>query len=240
MEISKNKDLLYKIDSLEMQKYADYITDEDKEAFSAMCDDPLAFKEKVDKNTSFRFDITGKDKEFRGNFHHGIKKYMMGFSSATKEIDDKKYIIVQYDGKESKGKFLKFCMRKRNWDTMSAVNQLAKGIKRKTGNFFFAGNKDKRGETVQWVTAKNVLKRELAGFINMKFWKWGEISFSNLSYVNEAVKLGDLIGNRFTLALRLLEETEEKDIEHNINSLRVNGFVNYFGLQRFGTKNKVG
>jgi tRNA pseudouridine13 synthase len=50
----------------------------------------------------------------------------------------------------------------------------------------------------------------------------------------DSLKLGDLQGNRFKLVLRELNEADDLLIEKGVNSLRHNGFVNYFGLQRFG------
>ena len=46
--------------------------------------------------------------------------------------------------------------------------------------------------------------------------------------------LGDLTGNRFTLTLRNI--TADKGVvEAALGSLKNKGFINYFGLQRFGT-----
>lgn len=50
-------------------------------------------------------------------------------------------------------------------------------------------------------------------------------------------RLGDLYGNRFTILLRMTKQCDLNDIEVNFKNLRDNGFINYFGEQRFGTKN---
>jgi len=50
----------------------------------------------------------------------------------------------------------------------------------------------------------------------------------------DAFRLGDLQGNRFKLVLRELSETDDMLIEQGVESMRQHGFVNYFGLQRFG------
>lgn len=221
-----------------MKAYLDLVQESQKPDFIQLCENPEMFADKAE-GLIFSFDVTDKDKEYRGNLHMDIKRYMKGFYSETNEVDNKKIITAKYVGKEDIGRYLKFVLRKRNWDTMQAVNQIAKGAKKNTGNFFFAGTKDKRGETVQWITAKNVGKKELAGFTNMKFWKWEEISFSNLEYVTEPLKIGDLMGNRFTIALRLKEDVDENVLGQNVKNVQDNGFINYFGLQRFGTKSKV-
>jgi tRNA pseudouridine13 synthase len=51
----------------------------------------------------------------------------------------------------------------------------------------------------------------------------------------EALKLGDLSGNRFTITVREVSERSDELIRSGLESLKMKGFVNYFGLQRFGT-----
>ena len=70
-------------------------------------------------------------------------------------------------------------------------------------------------------------------------WNFEEICFSDLTYTNCLLKIGDLYGNRFTLALRFLEHIDPLKIERNVKNLMSSGFVNYFGLQRFGSKLEV-
>ncbi len=50
----------------------------------------------------------------------------------------------------------------------------------------------------------------------------------------ESLKLGDLFGNRFKIVIRECDEQDESLIKSGIDSLKNNGFINYFGLQRFG------
>lgn len=46
--------------------------------------------------------------------------------------------------------------------------------------------------------------------------------------------LGDSIGNKFQLVLRDVEYENENDVNESIERARSNGFINYFGIQRFG------
>lgn len=50
------------------------------------------------------------------------------------------------------------------------------------------------------------------------------------------LRIGDLYGNRFSLAIRLFNFEEDK-LKENIENLRNDGFINYFGTQRFGNAN---
>ncbi|GFR57424.1 pseudouridylate synthase 7 (putative), partial [Elysia marginata] len=53
-------------------------------------------------------------------------------------------------------------------------------------------------------------------------------------YVEEPLKLGQLSGNRFTVVLRNVEANKEV-VDKALTSLKTAGFINYFGMQRFGT-----
>ena len=46
--------------------------------------------------------------------------------------------------------------------------------------------------------------------------------------------MGDLKGNHFTIALRDIHGSDQV-IATAVENLRQNGFINYFGQQRFGT-----
>lgn len=56
----------------------------------------------------------------------------------------------------------------------------------------------------------------------------------NFKFAKEPLRLGQLKGNHFTIALRNVTATDD-EISAALTSLRDNGFVNYYGLQRFGT-----
>jgi len=54
--------------------------------------------------------------------------------------------------------------------------------------------------------------------------------------VYNPVNLGLLWGNRFSVALRFIDiNIVDELIAANVKSVEKNGFVNYFGMQRFGT-----
>lgn len=65
------------------------------------------------------------------------------------------------------------------------------------------------------------------------------LKFFKLRTSNEGLKLGDLSGNRFKIVLRELSEKNDLTISKSIESLKNNGFLNYFGLQRFGNNIEV-
>jgi tRNA pseudouridine13 synthase len=54
-------------------------------------------------------------------------------------------------------------------------------------------------------------------------------------YTNEPLRLGQLQGNLFRIVLRCLQPSEEALIRNALIDLQTYGFINYFGLQRFGS-----
>lgn len=59
------------------------------------------------------------------------------------------------------------------------------------------------------------------------------VKIGNFEFSKEVLKLGQLKGNRFRIALRHLTG-EKETIEKSLQNVKENGFINYFGLQRFG------
>lgn len=57
--------------------------------------------------------------------------------------------------------------------------------------------------------------------------------------VNESQQLGNLCGNRFEIVLREIDASAEL-VHDACRAVQESGFINYFGLQRFGVKNGSG
>ncbi|ORZ05755.1 pseudouridine synthase [Lobosporangium transversale] len=133
--------------------------------------------------------------------------------------------------KEFGGEFCRFCLFKENRETMEAINFLTSCLRVPGKVFSFAGTKDRRGVTSQWVTAHKVKADRLNG-LNKSL---RNMRLGNFSYVSQGLKLGDLNGNRFTITLRNVLVDSEETLNRSMISLRDKGFINYFGMQRFGT-----
>lgn len=61
----------------------------------------------------------------------------------------------------------------------------------------------------------------------------------NFGFRSTTLKLGDLQGNRFRIALRHIARDKRSDIETTLESVKERGFINYYGLQRFGNSASV-
>ncbi|KAJ3227133.1 multisubstrate pseudouridine synthase 7 [Clydaea vesicula] len=179
---------------------------------------------------------------------HDLIKTFPPLASKTKE--DKSIEIFfskkqRINWKDLGGDYLEFLLYKENKDTADAINHISRLIGCSTKIFSFSGNKDRRAITLQKVTAYHVTAENLAQAVNKEGWlvpndkRRGCIRVGNFSYCKNSLNLGDLDGNHFaiTLSIRRVElgsESPEVFIREACESLQNNGFINYFGLQRFG------
>ena len=129
------------------------------------------------------------------------------------------------------GDFLKFTLIKENIDTLNALNILANILHTSTSNIQVAGTKDKRAVTVQWCT---IYRRRPHDIMRLNKFQYPPlIRVGDFEYVKESLRLGSLSGNHFDIILRNVT-SPISDASHACQSLANSGFINYFGLQRFG------
>ena len=168
--------------------------------------------------------------------------------SAPTHTADGKALRVRGRGKvaweQLGGEYLHFTLAKQNKDTMEAANFIAFQLKLNSKSFQFAGTKDRRGVTVQRVSGYRVHRDALAK-LNTRMYS---ARVGDFGYKANGLELGQLGGNEFTITLRDCHtfgeedadpETREerlKEIVHQrVNGCEKNGWINYYGLQRFGT-----
>lgn len=76
--------------------------------------------------------------------------------------------------------------------------------------------------------------------------KLKDIRIGDFAYVNEAAGVGQNRGNHFIITLRNIRENNpeagaeelQRRLEGTLRSLRDVGYLNYYGLQRFGNEGK--
>ncbi len=140
------------------------------------------------------------------------------------------------------GEHLHFSLYKENKDTMEVIAYISSQLKTSPKQFNFAGTKDRRAVTVQRVSVYRVYADTLAGLNRtLRGSKVG-----NFQYEKHRLELGDLMGNEFLITLRDCtfgsEKVEgyekvalaDKVIGAAVENMQVHGFINYYGLQRFG------
>ena len=120
-----------------------------------------------------------------------------------------------------KGDYTYFLMEKENYNTVRALEAVAKALHTQFRNIGFAGNKDRKAITSQVCSVKFIGKDKLERT------KLEGIKLTYLGKGDKPVSLGDLDGNNFEIIIYDVEEVPEK----------ITKFVNYYGPQRFGGNN---
>jgi tRNA pseudouridine13 synthase len=142
------------------------------------------------------------------------------------------------------GQYLHFSLYKENKDTMEVVSYLSKALHVKPRDFSFAGTKDRRAATVQRVSVFRQYANNLAK-LNRDL---RNARIGDFKHEKHALELGELGGNQFQITLRDCHFGDDASLDgptrlqhandivgQAVKHLQDHGFINYFGLQRFGT-----
>ena len=142
------------------------------------------------------------------------------------------------------GDHLHFTIYKENKDTMEVIGYLNSRLHLKSHAFQFAGTKDRRAVTVQRASVYRVRAEQLASV-----GRWSNRArIGNFRYQKQGLDLGDLLGNEFVITLRNCQfaglidndieqqlQLAQKIVQNAAKHFSEEGFINYYGLQRFGT-----
>ncbi len=136
-----------------------------------------------------------------------------------------------YFSEDNRDNYTIFNLIKVNKDTFEAIRLISKALGIPPKSIGYAGLKDKRSISVQMASIRgNYVKK-------LKNLKLDNIYIRNIFPSKNSVKLGHNWGNHFIITLRDIKHIPDqiKKIEELFNYLRIHGFPNYYGLQRFGT-----
>ncbi len=128
--------------------------------------------------------------------------------------------------KPGNGKYVIARVISRNWETNRLIEKLANELKVPSNSIGYAGIKDKRAIKIQLMSFPvEIEKLENIEIPNVKI----EVLYKSF----KPVYSGKLIGNRFHIVIRDIEDGE--NVEKIINEIKkLGGFPNFFGIQRFG------
>ncbi|XP_037586473.1 pseudouridylate synthase 7 homolog [Cebus imitator] len=201
------------------------------------------------KETSVAIEVIEDTKEKRTVIHQAIKSLFPGLETKTEDREGKKYIVAyhaagkkalakvrtaadprKHSWPKSRGSYCHFVLYKENKDTMDAINVLSRYLRVKPNIFSYMGTKDKRAITVQEIAVLKITAQRLAHLNKCLM----NFKLGNFSYQKKPLKLGELQGNHFTVVLRNITGTDDQ-VQQAMNSLKEIGFINYYGMQRFGT-----
>ncbi|WEL19260.1 tRNA pseudouridine(13) synthase TruD [Candidatus Nanohalococcus occultus] len=158
-----------------------------------------------------------------------------GIGGELKEqVDD--FVVQELSNHEldEDGDHLIVQLRKQNMTTMDAVNTLSNMLHISKDRIGYAGNKDKRAITEQYISIQGVSEEDVRQIFTDEF---------ELEVVgkNGYIGLGNLEANRFEITIRDLNLPQD-DIKRRTESIveDLDGkFPNYFGRQRFGSSRPI-
>lgn len=132
-------------------------------------------------------------------------------------------------------RFLLCVLVKRNWDTLIATRNIAKSLGLESVKVQYAGIKDARAVTAQFITVEGLSMEEVAK-ADVR-----DVKVTPVGYVRELLSLFYLLGNHFTITIKHPTNPETKErIEQTIQELTaLGGIPNFFGHQRFGTTRPI-
>ncbi len=138
--------------------------------------------------------------------------------------------ISSYPSKTKDGRFTIAEVTSTNWETNLLVRELSNRLHVSRNRVGFGGTKDKRAKTTRLMSFDGI------SIENLSRMKIKDVDIENIYYSNRSVKIGGLIGNRFEIVVRNLENGIEpkriKDIYSYV--VEAGGFPNFYGIQRFG------
>jgi tRNA pseudouridine13 synthase len=131
------------------------------------------------------------------------------------------------------GQYLICSVQARNWETNHLVREIGRRLgisRRKIG---FAGTKDKRGVTLQYMSFDGVSAEEINS-LGLK-----DVEIIPIQRSRRPLSIGDLWGNEFRITVRDCIFSGERLLQQArsiISQLEaMGGFPNFFGVQRFGS-----
>eukprot|EP00960_Hanusia_phi_P034101 750854-Hanusia_phi.AAC.3 len=148
--------------------------------------------------------------------------------------DQHKDDATQDENSTAKHKWLKFTLCKMGLDTISAIRIIARMTNIPYTSFRFAGIKDKYGITMQEITLMSRYSKKFEDLMSFEYKvKNGKIWISDIKPCINPLHSGELYGNRFVIVIRNVT-LEHKQMNKAVRRLTKKGFLNYFGMQRFG------
>jgi len=126
------------------------------------------------------------------------------------------------------GPYLICRLTKTNWEHQHAVKEIARRLCISHRRIGWAGTKDRRAITTQFISLYNVTADAIRS-VSLK-----DISLEPVRQQNAPLALGDLAGNRFCLVIRGCAGPHLPEAVQKTAADVAGGVPNYYGLQRFG------
>ena len=121
-----------------------------------------------------------------------------------------------------------FRIRKRDLSTFDALRKIARTMRLPEEAFGYAGLKDRRGITTQWISL------EYGDVPLLENLSVEGVEVLEITRHPHKLKVGHLLGNRFQIRIRDLDPEQAAAGTRILDRLRQRGVPNYYDRQRFG------
>ena len=128
------------------------------------------------------------------------------------------------------GEHVLFLLEKRGISTFEALMWVSKAAKVSEHTIGYAGLKDARAVTTQWMSVHRVPPGRLAAM------KHAKIRILSIHRHASKIRIGHLAGNRFTIRIRGARVEHLRAARAALGRLAERGVPNAYGIQRFGVK----
>jgi len=135
--------------------------------------------------------------------------------------------IPSFEVSSEKDEHTVFLLEKQEIDTFDSIRQIAKKLRISLFEIGYAGLKDKHALARQYIS--------IPTRYNVQGLNIDSLTLSFIGYHRKKIKIGDLIGNRFTIIVRDVSENELADVSGRAATIPMSGVPNYFDSQRFGS-----
>lgn len=180
----------------------------------------------MDEQTEPKYDFTDMNWEYYSG--------TLGTDGAIKEqVDD--FVVKELASHDTgEGDHLVVKLRKQNMTTLDAIDKLSNMLHISRDRIGYAGNKDKRAITEQYLSIQGVEEEDIRQVFTDEF------DLEVVGY-NGHIGLGNLSANRFEIVVRDLQLPIETIRNRTLKIIdELNGkFPNYFGEQRFGSARPI-
>ncbi|HAT6979344.1 TPA: tRNA pseudouridine(13) synthase TruD [Legionella pneumophila] len=158
------------------------------------------------------------------------RAYGMPNSTATFKLCPEDFQVNElFEGQFSgEGEHIVLKIEKKGLTTEQVVKSLASLINKPIKLISYAGLKDKQALTTQWLSI-HAPGEVIEGIETLEAPGWKILECTRH---NKKLRPGFLSGNHFTITLRNV--SNETDLIHRIEQIKLKGVPNYFGEQRFG------
>ncbi|OUR96939.1 hypothetical protein A9Q84_11425 [Halobacteriovorax marinus] len=138
------------------------------------------------------------------------------------------------------GQHVYLLIKRANLNTKDVVKSLRQCFKITEKDIGHAGLKDRNAITTQWFSLSLGATKSLEEVQSELSEACPELEILEVSKHSNKLKLGHLIGNRFHIRLRQVNDNAFENAEKIYQELKEKGFPNYYGPQRFGSKGDNG